>query len=315
MSPPVRHLRWAVLRLTLLCACLAPHWALAKPRAVAPAPDPLQQAQACYGAGDLGCVLTVLAGALLAAEQQGERLRLLAFAAARLDRHAEARQHFAAWLQLPQKPRLDRALTPPTIYEDYSAALLALYSDRLELSPQLANDGEVMPAAPTATDLPRFAPPPRGDGGGIPPATYLVGLHGSLPAAAHWGPPGAHLGMELGIELDLPAAFRAGLLLGGWQRPLAVGAEWNPFALTRGGLGWRWGEHGLDVLLGLGVALTSGADAVVGALVPAMRYHWRPATRTAGFFVELASETLIGSQGPREVIGLAVGVLLRPTGH
>jgi len=276
-------------------------------------PDPLSAAQICYGAGDLACVLRVLASATVAPGQESEKFRLLAFAAARLDQHDAARQHFAAWLKASPHNRLERATTPPAVYQDYTAALLAAQTDALDWTPQVENRAVLAPLAVTPTDLPRFAPPPRQAGDLPQRMSYLLGVHGSLATKNDWGPPWAHLGIAMGLELDLAYGLRVGLLLGGWQRPDNGGFRWNPYSLVRAGIGHRWGDHGLDLLIGGGVALDTGDDSVIGALAPALRYHWRPADRMAGFYAELASQTLFGSKTTTEVIGVTLGVLLRPS--
>ncbi len=298
------------IALTSLCVCaLAGAAFAAKP----PARDALAEAQACYGAGDLACVLRVLADASLPPPHDAERLRLMAFAAARLDQHEAARQHFAAWLKLAATNRLERATTPPNVYQDYTAALLAAQTDALDWTPQVENTVVLAPLGVTPTDLPRFAPPAREQSVWAQRIAYLVGVHGSLPTTKDWGPVWAHLGMAIGIEVGLPHGLWAGLLLGGWQRPDHSGYRWNPYSLFRGGIGTRWGDHSLDVFLGAGVALDTGDDSVVGALAPGLRYAWRPAERPAGFYMELASQTLFGSTTTTEVIGLTLGVLLHPT--
>ncbi len=311
MAHAFRVLVVASALLLLGMGALAPSAFAAKP----PVRDALTEAQVCYGAGDLACVLRVLGAAAVAPDQESEKFRLLAFAAARLDQHDAARQHFAAWVKTSPKNRLERATTPPGIFQDYSAALLAAQTDALDWTPQVQNQPVLPPVAVTPSDLPRFAPPQRQSSDLPQRITYLLGLHGSLPTVNDWGPPQAHLGLALGIELDLPHGFRAGILTGGWQRPDHTVYRWNPFTLVRAGWGTRWGDHGLDLIFGAGVALDTGNDSVVGALAPALRYHWRPADRSVGFFTEIASQTLFGSQTTTEVIGLTLGVLLRPGSH
>ena len=298
--------------LACLCVCaLAPSAFAAKP----PVQNALAEAQACYGAGDLACVLRVLADVQLAPEQAAERWRLMAFASARLDQHEAARQHFAAWLALSATNRLERATTPPNIYQDYTAALLASQSDALDWTPQVENHAVLAPLAVTPTDLPRFAPPPREHSDIAQRVSYLLGLHASLPTTNDWGPIWAHLGIAMGLEVDLPYGLRAGALVGGWQRPDHTTDRWNPYALFRGGIGKRWGDHGLAALLGAGVAFDTGDDSVVGAFAPALRYDWQPAQRPVGLYTELASQTLFGSKTTTEVIGLTIGVILRPAGR
>jgi hypothetical protein len=312
MAKPRLLVSHALRALLCLCVCaLAVTAHAAKP----PVRDALTEAQACYGAGDLACVLRVLGDAAVTPAQESEKFRLLAFAAARLDQHEAARKHFAAWVQLAPTNRLERATTPPGIFQDYCAALLAAQSDALEWAPQVENQPVLPAVAVTPSDLPRFAPPGRIASDLPQRITYLLGLHGSLPTVNDWGPPQAHLGLALGIELELAHGLRAGILAGGWQRPDKSVFRWNPYTLFRAGIGTRWGDHGLDLLLGAGVALDTGDDSVVGALAPALRYHWRPADRSVGFFSEIASQTLFGSKTTTEVIGITLGVLLRPGSH
>lgn len=300
--------RWAgALAFVCVSALASPVFAKAPPP---PPVDVLGQAQACYGAGDLACVLRLLTDAPLEPAKQSEQFRLLAFAAARLDQHEVARKHFAAWVKASPQNKLERATTPPAIFADYTAALLASQTGALDWTPQVDNHALLPPAPVTPTDLPRFAPPPRQASTMSQRLGFLIGLHGSLPVSKDWGPPWAHLGLGLGLELDAAYGLSAGLLVGGWQRPDQGALRWNPYALFRGGWGTRFGDHGVRFLLGGGVALDTGDDSVVGALAPALRYDWRPPDRVAGFFAELASQTLFGSQKTTEVIGVTVGVLL-----
>lgn len=290
--------------------------AVTVPAAPPAAPSPLVEAQACYGTGDLGCVLRVLATADVPAAEASERLRLLGFSAARLDRHTEARTWFAQWVALAPGNRLDRAVTPPVVYQDYSAALLASRSADLEWTPQVDHQTLVLPTAPTPADFAQFAPPPRGQG--MPKLTirYGMGVHASLPVSSQagaWSLPWRHVGMQLAMDLAIPLNLSVGAVMSGWQRPDPTGGvTWNPSAVARLGWGQRFGNHGLEVFVGAGVALATGKDSVVGALVPAVRYHWRPEARVAGFYAELASQTLFGSDATSEVLGLSLGVLLQP---
>jgi hypothetical protein len=306
-----------VVRLTRVCvyACLcalaAPVFA-AKPAKPA-ARDVVGEAQACYGAGDLACVLRVLGEGTVTPAQEAEKFRLMAFAAARLDQHEQARQYFTAWLKLAPQNRLERATTAPTVYQDYTAALLAAQTDALDWTPQVENHAVLPPLAVTPTDLPGFAPPPRMPSEIAKRMTYLLGVHGSLPTTSDWGPLWRHLGLAMAIEIDLPLGLRTGVAVGGWQRPDNGADHWNPYMLARVGIGHRWGDHGLDLVVGAGVAFENTDYGVVGALAPALRYHWRPADRVAGGYVELSSQTLFGSATTVEVIGVSLGVILRPS--
>lgn len=306
-------------RLCLLATALLLHGTLAVAKPLVK--SPLAEAQSCYGNGDLACVLRVLAPVHLSESEEPERLRLLAFCAARLDRHEEARQYFTAWLQLnPQNTanvqhKLDRATTPPQVYQDYTAALLATKTDQFDWQPQIENHVVVAPLAVTPSDLPHFAPPPRMENSVASRMSFLLGLNVSLPVTAqssHWTPVQAMLAGGLALELDLPAYLKIGVAAGGWQRPNGTGGgEWNPYSLFRAGIGGRWGDHGLDLLLGAGVVLSATAEQVIGTFAPALRYHWRPATQLVGVYAELASETLFASAGTQEIIGISLGVLLK----
>ena len=291
------------------------------PQTDVPAPvpvpvSPLQAAQTCYGQGNLGGVLELLAKAEVPPAEASERLRLLAIAAARLDRHADARTWFAAWVQLSPSNRLERQTTLPIVYQDYTAALLASRSGELDWTPHIEHETQLLPMAVTPTEFPRFVPPPRGQGVTRLDIRYALGVHGSLPVtsqAGAWSLPWKHLGVQLALDLSLPYHLSIGAALGGWQRPNPAGSViWNPSAIFRAGWGQRWGDHGLDLFVGGGVALASGQDTVIGALAPALRYSWKASDRPVGFYAELASETLFGSDRTSEVLGLTLGVLLQP---
>lgn len=309
---PVKFARLCVL--ACVCALAAPAFAAKPAKPAKPDQrDVLGEAQACYGAGDLACVLRVLSEGTVAPAQEAEKFRMLAFAAARLDQHEAARRYFGAWLKLSPQNRLERATTTPNVYQDYTAALLAAQSGALDWTPEVENHPALAPLGVTPTDLPGFAPPPRMPSEVAKRMSYLLGVHASLPTNTQWGPAWAHFGIAMAIELDLPYALRAGVAVGGWDRPdISGGDHWNPYLLARFGVGKRWGDSGVDLLLGGGVAFDNSDSGVVGAFAPAVRYHWRPAERVVGGYLEVSSQTLFGSAQTIEVIGVSLGVILRP---
>lgn len=141
---------------TLMVLALAAGPALATPK------SPIGAAAKCYAAGDMLCVVTKLKDAPVDAAQAAEQQRMLAFAAARMDRHDLARKAFAAWIRLdPIKHRLRRENTPPAVHRDWASAWLDVHRDQLDLQPREPATATPLPAPVTAGDLPVLAPPSR----------------------------------------------------------------------------------------------------------------------------------------------------------
>ncbi len=153
----------AVLALVLLINpwTVASAWATGGPVTSEEVGNAFTTGQRCYGQQDYPCVIKALAGVSLPADHAQEGLRLLAFAYARLDRHAEARSTFDQWIKAFPDQHLDKASTPPQVFDDYAAAQLQVHQGELDLTPHLS----LQPAAPqlptNASDLPKFAPPKR----------------------------------------------------------------------------------------------------------------------------------------------------------
>lgn len=125
---------------------------------------PLARAGVCYGQGNMSCVIDTLDAAAVPAEPKNaaEHWRMLALAAARMDRHDVAKRAFVAWIRLdPQRHRLDRTVTRPATYRSYAAAWLVVNEARLDLTPKSQPTPAPLPGPVTAGDLPRFSPPPR----------------------------------------------------------------------------------------------------------------------------------------------------------
>jgi hypothetical protein len=298
---------WAILALSL-------------PAHAAPQRSPVAAAQVCYGQGDLGCVVQLLETANASAADAPERWRLLGFAAARLDRHDLARKAFAEWIALSPTHRLDRTMTPPAIYQDYTAALLERHGAELDLTPR-TGDRPQAPVPPTqVVALPKFAPPPRAERDQATDFAFYAGIAVAEYDGIVGANPVDHLGGFLGIEHDVGGRFRLGPQLGVWQygAPNDVGGETarlTAFGLMRAGvLLAGGGGHSVEAWLGLGGGYEPDED-VAGAVAPAVRYTFRPAAGRSKIAVtcEVAAVTLVAGDELRQLFTLGVGVGLRDT--
>lgn len=306
-----------------LCASFLVAPALVAPALVAPAlaaparaqsdQEALRAASICYGAGDMACVIARLEGARGA---QPERWRLLAFAAARMDRHDLARQAFATWLGLDARHRLSRETTPPAIWRDYTAALLQVHGAALDLKPRAGPPAVLPPEAVTAVALPRYPLPPR------EARDRATDFSGSLGLTAGLALPGASpaFGAALDMGLHVGPRWRAGLFLAGLQLPrwapdpaglLVCGGLQPAVRLGDGG----WGE--LVALMDVGAgqkALVDGRSSAAAVIRPALRYAWpaRSARAELGGFVDLGHRMLLDAEGLRHMPAVSVGLVVRP---
>lgn len=295
-------------------------FALALPAHAASPRSPVAAAQVCYGQGDLGCVVQLLETVTVSAADAPERWRLLGFAAARLDRHELARKAFAEWIALSPGHRLDRAMTPPAIYQDYSAALLERHGGELDLTPRTGDRPQAPVSSPQVSELPVFAPPPRSERDQATDFAFYAGLGITETDGIVRANPVDHLGGFLGIEHDVGGRFRLGPQLGVWQygAPSAAGgdsARLTAFGLMRAGvLLGGGGGHSVEAWLGLGGGYDPDED-VAGAVAPAVRYTFRPAAGRSRIAVtcEVAAVTLVAGDELRQLFTLGVGVGLRDT--
>lgn len=248
----------------------------------------------------------------LPAPEQGERWRLLAFAASRLDQRAAARKAFARWIALAPSHRLERASTPPGIYADYAAALIDALGADLDRTPQLEPRAQVPVPVPTPAEWPRFAPPPRSARDNARDFLFAFGLLGSVHLKAAAGSPVDHLGAQLGVELEPWQRWRFGFQFAGlrWVDQFSrarvlvqARSAWAP--LVRG-------IHRLDVVaaggMGLSTEVDEGSVVAVGA---ALRYHLQPARTAAGFYIEVGDQVGIASR-VQHVAVVALGIVLQP---
>lgn len=311
-----RELAAALVLVTLLG--LVALLGLPVPAQAGPLPPPVPKvlrAQQCYGQGDLGCVLQLLENAEVDPQFIAERWRLLAHAAARLDRHDLARKAFEAWIGLSNSHRLDRATTLPAVWQDYQAALLARFATELDLTPQVAHV-PVLPAPPaTVADLPRYGPPPKSARDSAADFSFAIQTMAAVhpTRAAVPGFPGG----GVGIDLHLSPRWRAG-----------VQAEAVPFAVAARALdpeqGFlifdaqlraayavvQKGSHAVDVFGGLGGVLVGDATFAAGSA--GLRYAFAPRRQTVGFFAALTGLAVNDSSGILPLATLAVGITLRP---
>lgn len=277
----------------------------------------LGQAQACYAQGDLACVLRLLdpqAKELeaLAPAEQGERWRLLAFAASRLDQRLAARKAFGRWIALAPSHRLERASTLPGVYADYAAALIDVLGADLDRTPQLDHRAQLAVPVPAPADWPRFAPPPRSPRDNARDFLFAFGLLGSVHLKAPAGSPGDHLGAQLGVELEPWQRWRFGFQFAGlrWVDQFS-----RARVLVQARAGWAplvRGIHRLDLVaaggMGLSTEVDEGSVAAVGAM---LRYQLQPARSAAGFYIEVGDQVGIASR-IQHIAVVALGVVLQP---
>lgn len=284
------------------------------------AEPPLNRASRCYVQSDLLCVLQVLETAKFdLPNEQNEALRLLAFAYARLDRHAEARKTFGQWLALQPGNRLERTSTPPAIFEDYAAAQLLAHQSELDLQPHLEGQAVLPPPAVSPTDLPHFAPPPRS--GRDQANDFMFGVFA-----------GANLDLRRGGDSAvLPAGQIAlDLMWNPWTLGMAIGGRGaarvttftegdvvgtvdttalvTPVLLRVGRMVIGNLQHGLAIVAGGGGALESNdVTAVVSA---GLRYTWLPAGSAIGLCAEARDD--LDVSGPWHTPMVQVGACFRP---
>lgn len=141
------------------------------------------------------CVLQRLQGTEPAPADAGEHFRLLAFAAARLDRQPEVRDAVARWSAAVPGLRLQRDAVPPVIWRAWLDVRLQHARSSLDLQPRAGSDAVALPAAFTASQLAHLPPPARSDRDDSGDARFGVDL---LVGSASAG-----FGEGLGAEVDL----------------------------------------------------------------------------------------------------------------
>ncbi len=275
----------------------------------------------CYANADLACVVERLQAS---SSQRPERWRLLAFAAARLDRHQLARQAFTAWIRLAPGHRLQRDVTPPAIWRDYAAALITAHANKLDLRPRVEPPATLPPAAATQTSLPRFAPPPRSSRDHN--TDFAIWLGGVAGLAWQADDPAA--GVELTVAANLAARWRLGFQLTMLRYPaeattvpgdvtfilpgvLASGGVRADLLLVQGVAGE------LGVAGGLGFAMLDwddGRSESVAAIRPALRYAWPARQRSSllALWLEISHGFLVGNVRSRQFNVIGLGLELRP---
>ncbi len=304
-----------------LLAVLAATPTDARPRRrAAPAPaTPLATARACADRADPACVIATLEGApppaAAPAAERAERLRLLAFAYARVGKHRQARASFQRWLALSPTHRLDRGQVPARVWPDYAAALLAHHGGALDLRPRVRRIPE-NPAVPMDwRALPTTPPPPRSARDSARDTELVLGptLGGALVS------PGFVAGVDLLVRVRLRGALRMGFgAVGASVPPDAAGGPRGVLAGLGPNVGYvvmqrPWG--GVSVDLSAGGALLQRQDGVqrFGALLtPGVRWSWLRPKATLGAEVLLADRVLVGGGDTEHLVTVSLGVLLRP---
>ena len=289
----------------------------ASPSAAAVPDRNLSAAARCYAAGDMACVIQRLEQA---PGDAPERWRMLAFAAARLDRASLSRRAFAAWIGLHSSHRLDRQSTAPAVWRHYAAALLQVHAGQLDLEPRLEPPAVLPPAAVTGVELPRFAPPPRSRRDQNRDFALCLGV----TAAAPMDGSGVAPGMELLVGLHISPVWRLGLQIGALRHPDGGGGLSGDVhgILTHAALRtdalWLQGaagEFGVGLAAGGGQLNWDGTRSeAVAAIRPLLRYAW-PARRQGGglaVWAEIGHQLLVGGKRLRQLPGVGLGIELRP---
>ncbi len=294
----------------MLAFCPAPAWA---DTALAPEPA-LAQAQKCYVEADLGCTLRLLEPDAVWPESlpvavRGERLRLLGFAAARLDQHALARRAFAAWVALAPTHRLDRASTPPAIYADYAAAWAEALAPQLERQPQLDQHPPLDPPKPTAADLPRYAPPPLSPRDTARDHRFYLGM---TAAGGGFGVPDSptnQLGVQLAGTLQVRPLWSVGFQLAALRWTLQGTPATRALAQIQGAYKLPVAAEHFEIVADGGFTFDYDAQTLA-ALGLGLRYHVAP-EQPVGLYVTLGDQMAVGSEAAHLAV-LAVGVVVRP---
>lgn len=287
---------------------------------MAPA-DPLPAAQQCFAASDMACVLRLLEPPQSVPESaplpaRAERLRLLAFACARLDRHGPARGWFAQWLQLDPALRLDRDSTPPLVWQDFAAAWLAVHGADLELQPVVGARPQLAAPKPTPADWPRFAPPPRSPRDQARDFVMHLALTVAAdPAHASRLPahPVSHLGVWWSAQVEPRPWLRAGAVLHAMRWYDGERDRLRGDILLEGALRlMQWPAGRLEAAVQFGPVIEPTAiRPASGAVGGGVRYHRQAADQAVGFTVGLLGRQALG--GDRDFAALLVaGVALRP---
>ena len=282
----------------------------------------------------MGCVVRTLDPVAPPAEATAtasDHWRLLAFAAARLDRHSLARDAFRAWVSLRVTNRLSAADTPPVIYKDYVAALLAANDGVLDLAPRIAWRPSLPPPTVAAADLPVPAPPQRSDRDHASDIVLAIDIPIAWPLRADdrrsYGP---SYGLGLSLEMTITSSLRAGLDVRGLRLGPATSAS-EPLLLPLVGLRstWighsgSWGELGASLVVGGGAAVpTIGATTLLAVVAPSLRYAWpggdhafgRARASPLASFIEVGYALLIATDGGSSHLAvLRLGIELRPGG-
>ena len=288
------------------------------PSAAVAGPDrDLTAAARCYAAGDMACVIQRLENA---PGDAAERWRMLAFAAARMDRAGLSRRAFAAWIGLDVGHRLDRQSTAPGIWRHYAAALLQVHGDQLDLEPRLEPPAVLPPAAVTGLELPHFAPPPRSARDHSRDYALCLGATVGMPLDGAGMAPG----VALGLGLHLSALWRLAAEVGWLRHPDGGdGLGGDPpgtliHAALRADVLWLSGAAGE---LGFGLAVGGGqlswdgtTSEAVAAIRPLLRYAWPARRQGSGLAVwaEVGHQMLVGGEGSRQLPSVGLGVELRP---
>ncbi len=282
---------------------------------------PLAVAQRCYGAGDFGCVVRTLSPNEAVADSapladRAERWRMLAFAAARLDRHDLAQHAFVHWLQLDPSHHLDRASTPPVVWQDYAAAWLQVRGGDLDLRPVVPDHPQLQAPVLTPRDWPKFAPPPRSNRDQARDFVFELGPVLTVPAAT---PVQAvrrmpdHLGVAVGLAVQPWQDWRLGAHLQATRWYADSHSRIRGEVTAR--VGWTlWQRQAsrLELIGGAGAAFEPTAAAGSAAVLAlGMRYHRQPPQQALGWAVQLADHVALGGDSGH-LIALAVALVLQP---
>lgn len=279
---------------------------------------PLVAAQRCYGAGDLGCVLRVLTPDAAVPDSaplpdRVERWRLLAFAAARLDKHDVAQRAFGQWLSLEPAAHLDRATTPPVVWNDYAAAWLLVHGGELGLQPVVADHPQLAPPVLTPRDWPKFAPPPRSGRDQARDFVFAMGPVLTLPGPNGFLAPQDHLGVLVALSvLPLERLRVGGELQASRWRATPSDRVRGEIAVRAGWTLWAGDSDRIEAIGGAGVAIEPTAVNGTGVVAAAgLRMQHHAPQQALGWAVQLADHVTVGGGAP-QLVALSVALVLRP---
>ena len=298
-------MRWIILALGIVMLSASVE---ARPRS---GPSTLRKASICYGRGDMVCVIEALHNTPAPTDTAhgSEHWRLLAMAAARMDRGDIAREAFAAWIGLaPTAHKLDKSSVRPNVYRAYAAAWLKQHREQLDLKPRRLPQPAPLPAPVTVGDLPRWQPPPLSKRDKIDDTTMMLGVSMAPMQGINlvgW------TGLCLAMERKLSAAWGVGLrtALYGRLHDKKTGDDWMGNGSMNIAVSWHPGGSNRFSVVALGGVAVMPNSVVAGG---ALRYDglglFKQWGQTVRPFAELVALHGAYATVPQPQIALSLGI-------